>query len=189
MKNGMKFRHPYEWLSKTAQKRAFVALLVLTVAVMASLQVLGGPLQTGAAPSGIVSFELAGEQRQAKAIVASWGASGQVYAGLNLGLDYLFLVLYPASIGLGCVLVAQRLAGRAAILYSAGVFLAWAQIAAALSDSMENYALIRILLGSEQEQWSVIALWCAAPKFAIVALGLFYFLVGGIVSLVARARE
>jgi hypothetical protein len=188
VKKSMKLRHPFEWLSKTAQKRAFVVLLVLAVVVMVSLQVFGSPLKTRVAPFGIVSFEFAGEQSQAKAIVESWGARAQVYAGLNLGLDYLFLVAYAGSIGLGCVLVAQSLAKRAAILYSAGVFLAWGQILAALLDSVENYALIRILLGSVQEQWSMVALWCAAPKFMIVALGLVYFLVGGVVVLVARIR-
>jgi len=185
----MKLRHPYEWLSETAQKWAFVALLVLTVVVMVSLQVLGGPLTTGIASYGLLSFEFAGEQRQAKAIVESWGARGQVYAGLNLGLDYLFLVAYAGSIGLGCVLVAQNLVRRVAMLYSAGVLLAWGQIVAALLDSVENYALIRILLGSEQGWWSTVAWWCATPKFMIVALGLVYILVGGVVALVTRVRE
>ena len=84
----MKLRHPLEWLSAADQKRAFILLLVLTLAVMVSLQILGGPLKTDVAPSGIVSFEFAGELSLAQSMVKSWGRTGQVYAGLNLGLDY-----------------------------------------------------------------------------------------------------
>ena len=83
----MKGRHPFEWLSESGQKRAFVAWTVLALVVMASLQVLGGPLKTEAAPMGIVSFELAGEISRAQSMIESWGQQGQVYAGLNLGLD------------------------------------------------------------------------------------------------------
>jgi len=184
----MKLRHPFEWLSKTAQKRAFVILLGLTLVVMVGLQVLGGPLKTKAAPAGIVSFEFAGGQSQAREIVESWGERGQVYAGLNLGLDYLFLVAYASCIGLGCVMVDRGLTGRVEIPFSAGVFLAWGQIVAALLDSVENYALIRVLLGSGQELWPMAALCCAMAKFIIVALGLVYILVGVVVVLVARSR-
>ena len=177
----MRLRHPFEWLSKTEQKWTFVILLALTLLVMAGLQVIDRPLKTEAAPSGIVSFELAGEQAKAQEIIESWGPRGQVYAGLSLGLDYLFLMLYAISIGLGCVLVTQSLAKRDWILFPAGVFLAWGLIGAALLDSVENYALIRVLLGSEQELWPMIALWCAVPKFVIVALGLVYIIIGVVV--------
>ena len=102
--------HPFQWVPETAQKRVFVVLFVFTLAVMAAMQVLGGPLKTQAAPAGIVSFELAGGLEKARAMVASWGPRERVYAGLNLGLDFLFLVAYSSGIGLGCVLVAQGLA-------------------------------------------------------------------------------
>ena len=128
----MRLRHPFEWLSAAGQKRAFILLLVLTLAVMVSLQMLGGPLKTDVAPSGIVSFELAGELSLAQSMVDSWGRTGQVYAGLNLGLDYLFLVAYAGAIGLGCVLVARNLAERVEFLSLIGVMLAWGQFGAAL---------------------------------------------------------
>ena len=185
----MRLRHPFEWLSKTGQKWTFVILLLLTLLVMVGLQVLDGPLKTEAAPSGIVSFELAGGQAKAQEIVESWGSRGQVYAGLSLGLDYLFLMVYASSIGLGCVLVARSLTKRIKILFPAGVFLAWGQIGAALLDSVENYALIRVLLGSEQELWPMTALWCAVPKFAIVALGLVYIIIGVVVFVVEKGHQ
>jgi hypothetical protein len=184
----MNLRHPFEWLSSPAQRRAFPPLLVLTLVVMASLQGLGGPLQTAAAPLGIVSFEFAGTLPAAQTMVESWGATGRVHAGLNLGLDYLFIVAYASTIGLGCVLVARSLAGRFGVVYPVGAALAWALLAAGLLDALENYALIRVLLGSPSAAWPAVAQWCAIPKFLIVAAGLAYVLVGTVVALASRGR-
>ncbi len=185
----MAIRHPFDWLSPSGQKRAFVALLALTLVVMVGLNVLGRPLNTEVAPSGIVSFELAGKLSVARGMVESWGQTGQVYAGLNLGLDYLFMVAYSSCISLGCVLVARRLSRRIEFLSSVGVLLAWTQFGAALLDAVENYALIRVLLRSQQELWPAVARWCAVPKFLIVAAGLVYVSLGAVSVMVARGRR
>ncbi|MBF0259331.1 MAG: hypothetical protein HQK62_10915 [Desulfamplus sp.] len=181
----MKLLHPFEWLSHNAQKRAFIALAILTVVLMASLQILGMPLITKSAPYGIVSFEFAGDQIQAQKIVESWklkdqvyAGKGQVYAGLNLGLDYLFLVIYSSCIGLGCVLISQKFVNQTGFLFSTGICLAWGQVVAALLDSLENYALIQVILGSMKEFWPVMALWCASLKFILIALGIVYLVAG-----------
>ena len=44
----------------------FVPLLVLTLAVMAVLNVVDGPLKSGVAPQGSVSYELAGSVERKK---------------------------------------------------------------------------------------------------------------------------
>ena len=181
-----KLHHPFGWLSPNAQKNGFVLLLISTLAVMASLQLLGGPLVTEAAPAGIVSFEFAGDLATAREMVASWGPEGQIYAGLNLGLDYLFLALYPSAIGLGCVLVAQRLPEKIKFL---GVMLAWGQLAAGFLDAVENFALIQVLLETELPVWPVVAWWCAAPKFLLVIAGLVYFLLGGGTMIFMKVRR
>ena len=185
----MTTRHPFDWLSTSGQKRAFIVLLVLTFVVMMSLNILGAPLNTEVAPLGIVSFELAGELSLAQSMVESWGQTGQVYAGLNLGLDYLFMVAYSSCISLGCVLVARSLSRRVEFLSSVGVLLAWAQFGAALLDAIENYALIQVLLGSQQASWPVVARWCAIPKFSIVAAGLVYVGIGTVWVTVAKFRR
>lgn len=188
MENDMTLRHPYEWISETSRKKVFLVLLVLTIIVMVGEQVTGGPLKTAAAPAGIVSFELAGTINQAHIILDSWGTHGQIYAGLNLGLDYLFMVLYATTIGLGCILIAQNLGKRVPIFGSVGILLAWALIIAALLDATENYALIQILVGCGKAIWASLARWCAIFKFLIVAVGLVYVIVGGIGVLVTRDR-
>ncbi len=182
-------RYPFARLSESGQKIAFIFLFALTLIVLASLQALGAPLNTETAPMGIVSFEFAGELAPAQRMVESWGQEGRVYAGLSLGLDYLFLVAYASAISLGCVLVARSLARRVKFLPGIGAVLAWAQFAAALLDAVENYGLIRVLLGSDQAAWPVVAWWCAVPKFIIVALGLGYVIVGALVALVVRTRS
>jgi hypothetical protein len=180
----MKLSHPFEWFSESGQKRAFVLWAALALLAMASLQVLGGPLKTEAAPMGIISFEFAGELSKAQSMVKSWGEQGQVYAGLNLGLDYLFMVAYATAIGLGCVLASRPWAKRVAFLASVGLVLSWGQLLAASLDAVENYALIRVLLGSTEELWPLVARWCAIVKFLLVGAGLVYVLSGAALAIV-----
>jgi hypothetical protein len=156
---------------------------------MAALVVLDQPLRTAIAPSGIVSFEFAGDLLHAQGIMASWGHPGRVYAGLSLGLDYLYLVLYAGTTALGCGLVAGRLTRRVRWLGGLGAVLSWAPLLAALLDAIEDYALIRVLLGSTAPAWPIVAWWCAGPKFLLVAAGLLYAGIGFAVSLVIKEKR
>jgi hypothetical protein len=174
---------PFDWIAANKQKPVFVSLVALTVVVMICLQIIGGPLVTDVAPGGIVTYEFAGDVPTARAILESWGAKGQVYAGLSLGLDFLFLFAYAGSIGLGCVLVGRNLALRA------GVWLAWGLVVAAFLDYLENYALIRNLLGSELALWPAMARWCAIPKFVLVGAGLLFVFGGGVVGWYRSLKE
>ncbi len=182
-------RHPFAWLSEPGQTRACAVAALLAIVVMVNLQIVGAPLQTEAAPSGIISFELAGDLPAAQAILASWNAQAKIQAGLSLGADYLFMLVYATAIGLGCVLVARLFASRSPTLAFVGGFLAWAQWGAAALDALENYALIRLLLGSVQAYWPAMAKWCAIPKFALVAAGLLYAVLGALVAMVPRSRK
>jgi len=184
----MATRHPFTWMDIQAQKIAFWLFLILALLLMVIQQVLGNPLMTEAAPSGIVSFELAGSLSNAREMLESWGPTGRVYAGLSLGTDYLFLIIYSIAISLGCVLISRRFLRRSGLLSAVGVILAWAIFGAALFDSVENYALIQTLLGAEQSLWPVLARICAMPKFLIVGLGLLYILLGAITWLAAKAK-
>jgi hypothetical protein len=76
----MTTRHPFTWIDIQVQKVAFWPLLVFALLLMAVQQVLGKPLITPAAPSGIVSFELAGSLPNAREMLESWGPTGRVYA-------------------------------------------------------------------------------------------------------------
>jgi hypothetical protein len=163
------------------RSRVFFVLLVFTVVVMVALQFIGAPLQTEAAPAGIISFEFAGTVSAARAMIESWGSQGQVSAGLSLGLDYLFLLAYSITIALGCSIVAENIHSKLGFLIRLGKILTWAQFLAAALDALENYALIRVLLGSDNALWPQVAYWSAGPKFLIVLLGILYILLGALI--------
>lgn len=181
--------HPFAWLSASGQKRAFLGIFILTLATMMGMNIIGQPLVNETAPQGIVSFEFAGTVEIAQRMMASWGEKGLISAGLSLGFDYLFLVVYAICIGLGCVLVARAMQYRVKMLLPIGALLAWAQFLAAFLDAIENYALIRVLLGSTENLWPVLARLCAGPKFLIVTAGLLYIFFGLILTFIIKAKK
>jgi hypothetical protein len=177
----MKYMHPFQWIAEPAQKYVLPVLIVLALVVMVCLYVMGIPLQTRAAPQGIISFEFAGSLANAECMIESWGKDGPMYAGLNLGLDYLYLVLYSCALGLGCAVVARSFSNRCRFIAVPGIILSWALILAAFLDAAENLALIQVLLGADTELWPWLAFFCAVPKFIFVTVGFIYAAVGGIV--------
>ncbi len=187
-------KHPLENIPSTARKPFFWAFLAGTLILFAVFRVLDMPLRTSAAPSGIVSFELAGTPFQAQAIIDSWNEAaflvsdvvgqpvpGMVsraysFAAFGLGIDYLFMPLYATALALGILLAAGRHKGWFSGL---GAWLGWGAYAAALFDAVENYALARMLLMNQV--WSPypeVAAFSATIKFSLLSLGLFYALVG-----------
>jgi hypothetical protein len=68
------------------------------------------------------------------------------------------------------------------------VLLAWGMLFAGALDSVENYALIKLLLGSQANILALVARSCAIPKFLIVLLGLLYVILGAVISSVLGKR-
>ena len=176
--------HPFEWISEQSRTRVFVVVALLTIALLISLLALDVPLRTDVAPAGIVSFELAGDMPTAQAILDSWGSEGRVYAGVSLGLDYLFLFSYVIAVGLGCVLIVQRLPQKSGFLVALGLWAAWGMVAAGLFDFIENYGLIRLLINQGKPWWPSIVYWSAVLKYLLVGIALVYLVVGFIVQFV-----
>lgn len=187
-------KHPLENIPVTSRKPLFFAFLAGTLILFAVFRILDAPLRTPAAPSGIVSFELAGTPFQAQAIIDSWhemayllssvegepvpGMVSRAYAfaAFGLGIDYLFMPVYATALALGILLAASRHKGWFGML---GIWLGWGAYAAAIFDAVENYALARMLLMNEV--WSPnpeVAAFSATVKFGLLLLGLFYALVG-----------
>jgi hypothetical protein len=181
-------RHPFAWLPPASQRLAFVLALLLTAALMRAILVTNAPLVNPTAPAGMVSFQLAGNLPDALRILASWDQEARVFAALNLGIDYLYMVTYAVTIGLGCVLLARRLAPRSALLALVGMWLSWGVFVALMLDAAENYFLIRLLLGDRQALWPTMARWCAIPKFGLVLTALAYLAGGGLFALALATR-
>lgn len=135
------------------------------VLVMASLWLIDHQLKAGPLAQGIVEFELCALSASCAEILAGWSGRQRELAMLSLGLDFLFLVLYPAVIAAALVVIARRLSGLARSLSSA---FAWLVLAAGLMDAVENYCLIRLLGGADLEVFALPAALLAAVKFLIV---------------------
>lgn len=152
--------------------------------------VVGEPLVTQQAPSGIVSFELAGTPSQAKAILDSWDERAKQFAAFGLGFDYLYMLAYSSTLGLGCLLAAGAIRAKEWPLYVMGIPLAWGMCLAALFDAVENLGLTLILLtGETATVWPAIARLCALLKFGLLFLGLIYILYGLSAGLIKRLRS
>jgi len=184
--------HPLQFVPLSYRKQFFFTFLFLTLVLFAVFRVLDQPLQTDAAPNGIVSFELAENTLTARAITDSWkqlslllSATGQpnsdivnvayVFAAFGLGLDYLFMPIYALALGFATLLVTQKHAGW---LHSLAVVAAYGAFVAALFDAVENYALFQILLGRGESSYPEIAAFCATIKFSLLIFGIMVVLLG-----------
>lgn len=183
---------PWGWLEAAGQRGLFWGTAGLSVLVLITLNLQGRPLVTDRAPAGIVSFELVGSVEGATAMLAEWGEQGRVVAGINLGLDYLFLLVYPIALGLGCLQIArrcQRLGEKGRWMASLAGPLAWEAIFAGGLDAIENAALIQVLLGATDPVWPQLARWMALPKFALVLLCLLYLLAGVVLAVIGMGKK
>lgn len=153
---------------------AFRWLLIPFLVVMAAMSIIGAPLKSQAAPHGIVTLELCAFTSDCAEILRTWTAPQREYAMLSLGLDYLYLLLYPAFIASALMLVARGLSGR---FQSTATFLAWLLALAGMADAVENYCLIQMLSTGRVAEFAVPAAVCASGKFAVIALALLFLAV------------
>jgi hypothetical protein len=177
---------PFSWINEQAKGRVFVALLLLTLAVFVALGIQGYDLNNQVAPYGIISFELAGARAAANGIVASWSPPHldvRVDAFINLGVDYLFLFLYPLTISLACHLTARRDQKFTRRTWIVGAILSWLVLAATPLDATEDYALIKVLKSTSGDFWPALARWCAIPKFGLIVIGAGYVIVWWVLEL------
>lgn len=177
---------PFEWLAAPHRARALVLIALLTSVLSLWLAALGAPLSTDAAPDGIVSFELARNATASGLILDSWNGAAREAAMLVQGVDFLFLLAYPAFFSLAAVQLAARLGGR---WRSIGVPLAWAVWLATPLDVVENLALIRQIEHGPSDGAAFVAWACALPKFGLVFAGAGFVVAGLAAMAVARLRS
>ena len=169
--------------SKLSYNQILIFSGILTIVIFLILNYFGNPLITESAPGGIISFELAKDIDQSIAIISSWDLNAKVNAGLSLGIDFLFLAVYSVFFATACYLIAQKYINRTNWIYKTGLLLAKFQFVAALFDAIENIALIKLLLGSNNSLFPSIAYYFASMKFAIIAIGIIYIIIGFLTSL------
>ena len=167
--------------------RLFWLLFGFTILTVVGMQITGKPLITDIAPGGIVTFELVGSLEGSRAIIDSWQGPAMTWAGINMGLDFLFLTLYGVTIALGCLLVANKLPENFVRLKQVGIWVAYGILFAAVLDVVENVSLIALLTGSTNATLPVVAKWCAIPKFLLVLLSALY-VIGGLVPVLLNKK-
>lgn len=164
------------------KNRITLALLLVVIISMVAMRVFDAPLKNEDSLSGIVSFELAKTKDASVRILDSWGPQEKINAGLSLGLDFLFLILYSSFIALLIFNINNRL-WKDQPLYKVGRLLIAAVFLAALFDAIENLALIQLLLGDIRQIWSSLAYYFAAAKFIILILCILYLLLNWLLLL------
>lgn len=185
--------HPLHSVPPAYRKRFFFTLLTLTVVLYFVFGILDAPLRTESAPNGIVSFELAGNPQTAREITDSWKQMSlllsatadrpnpyivntpYVFAAFGLGLDYLFMPVYALALAFGTLFAAHKHTGW---IHSLAVAAGYGAFAAVLFDAVENYALLRVLLGAVESSFPAIASFCAIVKFGLIGFGILVALAG-----------
>src|SRR5262245_8828312 len=79
-----------------------LALVIATAPVMAALAILDRAL-----PHGIIDFELCAFHGECEKILAAYRHAG-LEVGMSIGLDYLFMPLYAATLAAAVVFAAGR---------------------------------------------------------------------------------
>ncbi|XGB40809.1 MAG: hypothetical protein LVS60_10255 [Nodosilinea sp. LVE1205-7] len=152
-----------------ARKQLFYLSLVVTVLSSLALTAMGAPLTNSQTPWGILSFELCAYGSSCTAIVQSWNSSVQLKAALSLGVDYLFMVAYSATLFLGLLMMADPVPPGLRRLTLGAAAAAWL---AGAADALENYFLFQILLSPSNLQFAWPATASATVKFILLGFTL-----------------
>ncbi len=158
-----------------------IALALPALAVLAWIDESG--LKVASAPLGTISFELCGFTSSCNLILNEWGVQGQRLQLFSLGLDYLFMVLYPAITCISLLLVSSQLPPT---LKTVTVALAWLALVAGVADAGENYFLAQVILKQSGIPYGGWASLFAAAKFGIIGLTLFWLLFVSVYSRIQR---
>lgn len=171
----MTFHHPLSFISPISRRWLFLLFTGLTFAGFIIFLFLDRPAQTQSAPSGIVSFELAGSVANAQAMMDSWNDTARINIAFGLGFDFLFMPVYAGALSLGVLLAEDRRKGSWTVI---GKVVGWGAFVAIVFDSIENIALFSILQGHITSPYPQLAAWCASIKFLLIICGIVYGLVG-----------
>jgi hypothetical protein len=164
----------YFWIKEEAKLPLFLIVFVLSTIVSIVLSRIGAAETPGEPSLRVISLELANNE-EAKNMVNSFTPKIREKAFLNLGLDYLFLFLYPIAISLACNLLARSF--DTAWVKNLGLWLSVVSLLPIIFDAVENYAIIQMLKTGVFETWANVARFSAIPKFLFAATGLIYVLI------------
>lgn len=173
---------------KTYTNRITVTLLITLIITIVVMRIFDAPLKNEVCTNGIISFELAKDLSESVKIIESWDVSAKLNAGLSLGFDFLFLLVYSSFIALLVFRANERLWQNKAF-YAFGKLLIVFIFMAALFDGIENVALVKLLLGDYRQVWSSVAYYFATIKFVIIFICIAYLIINWSLLLVMSGRK
>ncbi len=178
-------------LSFSAKTRKIIMWIfaISTLILFVYISILDSSLKTTASPNGIVSFELAGNLEQSQKILSSWNHQAKLSAIQSLVVDYLFLISYSFFFAFLVFKSSENFIGKKKSLVSLGIILGWLQFIAAILDAFENYFLLRLLFGSQNEIFSSLAFYFASVKFLLILLGFIYIILALYTRFISRRNE
>lgn len=173
-------RSPFQKLSKPAEKKVTIILFTVVIILIVVMRYIDAIIQNSGSSSGIISLELAKNVSKSEAILTSWNALSKTAAGMSMGFDFLFLIVYSLFISILIHTVNEKLWKKSKI-YLIGVLLIWLTFLAAFFDIIENISLMQLLLNDLQQKWSSIAYYSAIFKFSLLTLGLLFIFLSSII--------
>ena len=179
------FSSPFSNITKNQEKRLLYFLIFSVAICIIILKYLDQFLVNETCTGGIVSFELAKDLDTAGSYLNSWGENGKIAAGLSLGFDFLFPIVYTSLIAL-LIHKLNVLLWSGKTFSMVGNLLIWLTFLAGLFDYIENIGLVSLLLGNMEQIWVSIAFYFASMKFLILLVAILYILLNFILFLVKK---
>ncbi|MEX2474753.1 hypothetical protein [Marinobacter sp.] len=142
--------------------------VIFTSLLLVALLIINQPLQTGSAPQGIVSYQLAATADHSLAILRSWRGDAMVWAHASLWLDFLLVPAYVFTL----LLVTNHLMRDRPGVRERNVA-RWVKalfVGAGIGDLLENILLLNNL-NPPTDSLSLSATLCALTKFTGLMLG------------------
>jgi len=138
-------------------------------------------LQSGDINFGIVSFELAGNINSSSEIVNNWAVNNNLsLAAFSIGFDYLFIIFYASFIFIWTSILSDRFYNKAAKYFAN--FIMIITVIAGIFDMIENYSLMQVLSGSQDNFWPLIAYYFSSFKFIFILIAILYNLIISIIK-------
>ena len=164
------------------QPKTIIGVFLALFIVFLGMRAFDAPLKNEVSPGGIVSFEFAKELSRTVEIMESWDVHARTSAGMSMGLDFLFIILYTSFL----ILLLKWTAKRSHVLNAMNSPMQLLLLLAAFCDVVENMALIQLLRGHIDQIWSQTAYYMAFIKFGIIALVLVFLLIQGSSTMIRR---
>ena len=172
---------PFTALLSWPQRWMLLAALLGVAALVMFFRL--GPLEQvfkARVTEGIFALEFAWSGDRAREILTAWKGLEDVVSR-QTGWDYLFLACYPLALSLACTMLTDARANPVPMI---GAFVAWAVLAAAPLDAVENLAMLLMVEFGAGQALAKLATWCAGLKFTVLLAAVGYLLVAGAATVI-----